>query len=133
MAGDFNAAKMIGADDKVFERKYNYLVDLVCQNIRILNAVVGEGLALSGKGVLSLGNELSALQLLADTAGFLKKTGDGAYAIDITEYQPRGNELDALQALSELTGLVRKLGDGSYEIDDTDYSSVASSSIWGGL
>jgi hypothetical protein len=32
------------------------------------------------------GNELTALQALADTAGFLKKTGDGAYSIDPTSY-----------------------------------------------
>ena len=34
-----------------------------------------------------LGNELTALQALADTAGFLKKTGDGAYSIDATSYE----------------------------------------------
>jgi hypothetical protein len=33
-----------------------------------------------------LGNELTALQALADTAGFLKKTGDGAYSIDTNTY-----------------------------------------------
>jgi hypothetical protein len=32
------------------------------------------------------GNELAALQALADTAGFIKKTGDGAYAIDTAAY-----------------------------------------------
>ncbi|WP_297095618.1 hypothetical protein [uncultured Draconibacterium sp.] len=32
------------------------------------------------------GNELTALQALADTAGFIKKTGDGAYTIDTSTY-----------------------------------------------
>ena len=32
------------------------------------------------------GNELAALQNLADTAGFVKKTSDGAYSIDTTTY-----------------------------------------------
>jgi len=33
-----------------------------------------------------LGNELTALQALADTAGFVKKTGDGAYSVDTATY-----------------------------------------------
>ncbi|MCF3608938.1 hypothetical protein L2E81_21100 [Planktothrix agardhii 1033] len=33
-------------------------------------------------------NELSALQNLSDTAGFLKKTGDGSYSIDNNNYLP---------------------------------------------
>lgn len=33
-----------------------------------------------------LGNELTALQALTDTAGFLKKTGDGTYTIDTNTY-----------------------------------------------
>jgi hypothetical protein len=34
----------------------------------------------------SIGNELIAIQALADTAGFLRKTGDGTYSIDINSY-----------------------------------------------
>ena len=34
----------------------------------------------------SIGNELIALQSLSDTPGFLKKTGDGTYSIDIDSY-----------------------------------------------
>jgi hypothetical protein len=34
----------------------------------------------------SIGNELIALQSLSDTPGFLKKTGDGTYSIDINSY-----------------------------------------------
>ncbi|MFM6209341.1 hypothetical protein, partial [Planktothrix sp.] len=33
-------------------------------------------------------NELSALQNLSDSAGFLKKTGDGSYSIDTNSYLP---------------------------------------------
>jgi hypothetical protein len=44
---------------------------------------------LTGYGITNgqpLGNELTALQSLADTPGFLKKTGDGTYSIDINSY-----------------------------------------------
>lgn len=34
----------------------------------------------------SIGNELIAIQSLSDTPGFLKKTGDGTYSIDINSY-----------------------------------------------
>jgi len=34
----------------------------------------------------SIGNELIALQSLADTPGFLKKTGNGTYSIDVNSY-----------------------------------------------
>ena len=34
----------------------------------------------------SIGNELIAIQSLSDTPGFLKKTGDGTYSIDIDSY-----------------------------------------------
>ena len=36
----------------------------------------------------SIGNELIAIQALSDTPGFLKKTGDGTYSIDINSYLP---------------------------------------------
>ena len=48
----------------------------------------------NGKGQItavstnSIGNELIAIQALADTAGFLKKTGDGNYSIDNNNYLP---------------------------------------------
>lgn len=41
-----------------------------------------------------VGNELTALQALADTAGFLKKTGDGAYTIDTGTYLPTSQVKD---------------------------------------
>ena len=34
----------------------------------------------------SIGNELIAIQALSDTPGFLKKTGDGTYSIDVNSY-----------------------------------------------
>ena len=36
----------------------------------------------------SIGNELIAIQALSDTPGFLKKTGNGTYSIDINSYLP---------------------------------------------
>jgi hypothetical protein len=36
----------------------------------------------------SIGNELIAIQSLSDTPGFLKKTGDGTYSIDVGNYLP---------------------------------------------
>lgn len=96
-----------------------------------------------------LGNELTAIQALSDTPGFLKKLGDGNYSIDnnnylplsggtlpwsavtgkpttlngygITNGQPLGNELTALQALVDVTGFLKKTGDGSYSIDSNTY------------
>ncbi|MFM6401698.1 hypothetical protein, partial [Planktothrix sp.] len=44
---------------------------------------------LSGYGITDaqpLSNELTAIHSLADTAGFLKKTGNGAYSIDVNSY-----------------------------------------------
>jgi hypothetical protein len=44
---------------------------------------------LTGYGITDgqpLGNELTALQSLADTPGFLKKTGNGTYSIDVGSY-----------------------------------------------
>ena len=54
-----------------------------------------------------LGNELTALQSLADTAGFLKKTGNGAYSIDAATYQPLDGDLTAIAALTT-TGIIRR-------------------------
>ena len=44
---------------------------------------------LAGYGITNgqpLGNELTALQNLSDSAGFLKKTGNGTYSIDVNSY-----------------------------------------------
>jgi len=50
------------------------------------------------------GNELAALQALADTAGFVKKTGDGAYSIDTSTYGTSN------LAVADLTGTAETLG-----------------------
>lgn len=50
------------------------------------------------------GNELSALQSLADTAGFVKKTGDGAYSIDTATYGTSN------LAVADLSGTAMTLG-----------------------
>lgn len=92
------------------------------------------------------GNELAALQALADTAGFVKKAGDASYSIDTSAYlttagtaadsdkldgqhgayyQVAGNELAALQALADTAGFVKKAGDASYSIDTNAYVTTA--------
>jgi hypothetical protein len=53
------------------------------------NEIQNKPTTLTGYGITNgqpLGNELTALQSLADTPGFLKKTGDGTYSIDINSY-----------------------------------------------
>jgi hypothetical protein len=52
--------------------------------------------------VQPLGNELTALQALADTSGFLKKTGDGTYLIDISNYL---TENQTVTVSGDVTGL----------------------------
>lgn len=107
----FNTAKMNGAKDLEFQRKYNRLIDLLSQQIKVLAVSLENGLSINESGSISIGtasatssgalsatdwgtfngkqdhsNELDALSALADTAGFVKKTGDGAYSIDINTY-----------------------------------------------
>jgi hypothetical protein len=53
------------------------------------SAITGKPTTLTGYGITDgqpLGNELTALQSLSDTPGFLKKTGDGTYSIDVGSY-----------------------------------------------
>jgi hypothetical protein len=55
------------------------------------SAITGKPTTLAGFGITDgqpLGNELTALQSLSDTPGFLKKTGDGNYSIDNNNYLP---------------------------------------------
>jgi hypothetical protein len=52
----------------------------------------------------SAGNELTALQALADTAGFVKKTGDGAYAIDTATYGTSNVAVANLSGTAETIG-----------------------------
>jgi len=53
--------------------------------------IINKPTTLSGYGITNaqpLGNELTAIQALADTVGFLRKTGDGSYFVDSTNYLP---------------------------------------------
>ena len=120
---NFSAAKVQSDVTQVTGRYYNYLIDILSQQIRVLSIAYGTGLVSTG-GVLSVGNELTALQALADTAGFLKKVSDGVYSIDTSSYQPLNNELSALSALDDTAGFVKKTGDGAYAIDENAYCTV---------
>lgn len=107
----FNSAKMTGAKDLEFQRKYNALIDLLSKQLKVLSVSAINGMVTDASGSASLGlasstsagalsaadwgtfngkqdqsNELDALSALADTAGFVKKTGDGAYSIDTSVY-----------------------------------------------
>jgi hypothetical protein len=123
---NFTAAKVATGETVVKGLQYNYLIDMINQLVKILSISSTGGLTISSAGLLTLGNELEALQVLSDAAGFVKKSGDATYAIDATEYQPHGNELDALQALEDSEGFVVKDGDGAYSIDDNVYATSAS-------
>jgi hypothetical protein len=89
----FNAALINGAKDPIVQKQVNYLIGLLNTQIKILNAAIGSGLSISSSGVLSLGNELQALQALTDTAGLVKKTGDAAYSIDTNTYATENNAI----------------------------------------
>ncbi len=76
------------------------------------SVITGKPTTLSGFGITDaqpLGNELTALQALADTAGFLRKTGNGAYSIDTSTYLPSsgGTISGTEQATSTTTGALR--------------------------
>jgi len=115
--------KSLLAEIQVLEKNHNYLIDILQQQIKILSATIGSGLEVSSDGSLTVGNELEALQALADTAGFLKKVSDGVYSLDASSYQPLNNELSALSALEDTEGFLKKIDDGEYEIDTTTYCS----------
>ncbi|MEI6296279.1 MAG: hypothetical protein WCO84_01355 [bacterium] len=89
IAMDAEGATMTGAN----------IVTAINGSVSIIDA---DNLALSGKQ--DAGNELTALQALADTAGFLKKTGDGAYSIDTSTYGTSN------LAVADLTGTNMTLG-----------------------
>ncbi|MFM6399151.1 MAG: hypothetical protein ACKPFF_20945, partial [Planktothrix sp.] len=76
---------------------------------------------LSGYGITDaqpLSNELTAIQALADTAGFLKKTGDGTYLIDTSTY------LTANQSIS-ITGDASGTGTNSSGVTAGTYNNSA--------
>lgn len=51
----FNAAKMEGASDVVFQAKYNYLIDILQRQIKILQASIENGISVDSVGTVSLG------------------------------------------------------------------------------
>jgi len=83
---------------------------------------------LTGYGITNgqpLGNELTALQSLADTPGFLKKTGDGNYSIDSNTYLPTSNEVNKYISTFRKTGATNpaiNIEDG--EVTIPNYSSL---------
>jgi len=78
------------------------------------------------------GNELTALQALADTAGFLKKTGDGAYAIDTETYRRSAynrsvlieNDFYSTTAFSALAGSALSSGSISTSAGEPNHPGV---------
>lgn len=82
-ATDFELVTLSGGGDVVGP------ASAVDSRLAAFDGVTGKLLKDSGYAASAFqaaGNELTALQALADTAGFLKKTGDGAYSIDTTTY-----------------------------------------------
>ncbi len=90
-------------------------------------------------------NELTAIAGLADTVGYIKKTGDGTYILDnnvsgavasvdgltgavslTNTYQAKSNELTAIAGLADTVGYIKKTGDGSYILDAGGGSGVTS-------
>jgi hypothetical protein len=99
-------------------KNHNYLIDILSKQIKILEAEVANGITVTTVGKVTLGlasattagaispadwivfdgkqdhsTELDAFSALADTAGFVKKTGDSAYAIDTNTYMTAGDSI----------------------------------------
>lgn len=90
-------------------------------------SIAGKPTTLSGFGITDaqpLGDELTAIQALADTAGFLKKTSNGVYEIDDNNYLPISAQVGKYIATFKKTGSTNpaiNLEDG--EIVIPNYSS----------
>lgn len=69
----------------------------------IVTAINGSSSTINADNI-SFPNELAALQALADTAGFVKKTGNGAYSIDTSTYGTSN------LAVADLSGTAETLG-----------------------
>ena len=123
---NFAAAKVKSPQTPVTGQQYNYLIDLLSHAIKILSITSAGGISVGSTGLLELGNELEALQVLSDAAGFVKKSGDGAYAIDATEYEPHDDDLTAIAAIAGTDGYLKKTAINTWELDDGSLSS-----IWG--
>lgn len=51
----FNQAKMIGAIDKEFQKKYNFLIDLLQTQIKVLQVTAENGISVDDAGSVSMG------------------------------------------------------------------------------
>jgi len=123
---NFAAAKVKSPQTPVTGQQYNYLIDLLSHAIKILSITSAGGISVGSTGLLELGNELEALQVLSDAAGFVKKSGDGAYAIDATEYEPHDDDLTAIAAIAGTDGYLKKTAENTWALDAGSLSS-----IWG--
>lgn len=87
--------------------------------------------------------DLDAISALATTAGFLKKTGAGTWAIDTTTYiastaigttvQAWDLDLDAIAGLTGTSGFLKKAGPGNFTLDTNTYLTSASTLTAGNL
>ena len=71
----------------------------------------------------SIGNELIAIQALGDTAGFLRKTGDGTYSIDVNSYLPLSG--GTVTGNLSITGSLRGTGTGVWLFEASPLGTVA--------
>ena len=71
----------------------------------------------------SIGNELIAIQALGDTAGFLRKTGDGTYSIDVNSYLPLSG--GTVTGNLSITGSLRGTGTGVWLFESSPLGTVA--------
>jgi len=82
------------------------LITIMQKQIKILDARVTNGIAVSPTGVVQLG--LAS----ATASGALSSTDWSAF----NGKQDHSNELDAIAALSDAPGLMKKTGDGTYSM-----------------
>jgi len=102
----FNSAKSVGSLDKILEKRHNYLIDILQQQIKILQADIANGITVDTTGKVLLG--LAS----ATSAGALSSTDWSTF----NGKQDHSNELDAIAVLSDAPGLMKKTGDGTYSM-----------------
>jgi hypothetical protein len=100
----FNNAKATNNNELLI--KHNYLIDIMQQIIKVLQADIANGMSVdsNGKVVLSLSS--------STTSGALSSTDWGTF----NGKQDHSNELDAIAVLSDAPGLMKKTGDGTYSM-----------------
>jgi len=81
-----------------------YLLNIMQQQIKILNADIANGISVDTTGKVLLGLASST------TSGALSSTDWGTF----NGKQDHSNELDAIAVLSDAPGLMKKTGDGTY-------------------